>query len=601
MTPGERQTIEATLRKLLDSGPFKASPRMARFLTFVVEHTLSENPEPLKEYLIGTEVFDRGDGFDPRQDTIVRVEARRLRAKLREYYEGDGRDDPVAIDLPDRGYAPSFRFRRQDSSRAPAFNRRVLLGSAVAVAAVVITGLLVWILRDAKPPSIMVLPFQNLSPSPADEYIGEGFTEEITNALAAIPELRVARTSALRFKSRAEDVRAIGRLVNAQWVLEGSIRKDGQKLRVIAHLADTDTRLHVWSQAYDAEFAGLIAVQQRIAAEICQALKVRLSPANRSLVRSRSVKPEAHEAYLKGRYFWYRFTPEALDKSVFHLNEAVRIDPGYVAAHAALADSYSILPQMELSPPRELLDKAKAAAERALALDADSADAHFAAGVARAVADRDPAGAEREYQRALELNPNLNAARQAYAVTCLSPLSRHDQAIKEMRRVVADDPASPVASLVFAGRVDDGIRELQVALDLEPGFLYASQTLAMAYLAKSAYSEARIELERTPDAALTDRYHAGLLGYTCGRLGDTATAERILGQLRAQSYVPPMEVAGILNGLGRTEEALQWLERAYQDGSPLLLWVAVDPRFVNLRDNRTFLTLIKRMGLPIGN
>jgi serine/threonine-protein kinase len=606
LTRGEIEAVETALRAILGSQAFKGSERMCRFLRLAAEHALQEDRAPLKEYEIGVNVFDRRADFDPRQDTIVRVEARRLRAKLRQYYENEGADPPVVIDFPERGYVPTFRFRR----RAPVRRRRkALIAGACICLSGIAAAVILWSPRKTPAPSLVVLPFLNLSPDPANEYIGDGFTEEITNTLSAIPELRVvARTSAFRFKGHSEDVRAIGERLNVGWVLEGSVRKEADRLRVTAQLVDAGTRLHAWSHTYDATMAGLFEVQGRIAGEICGALKIRLSAAaNRGLARSRAVKPEAYEAYLKGRYFWHRLTPEALRKSISYLSQAVQIDPKYAAAHAALADSYSSLPQFELEPPGELLDKCKAAAERALALDSDSPEAHFAVGVARAVADRDPAGAERALLRALELKPNLTAARQAYAVTCLSAMGRHEQSISEMRRVVADDPVSATArcllgqTLGFAGRLEEAVEEAQLSLELEPGFLYASQALGLAYLAKSRYREARRELERTWEAAKGDPYHAGLLGYTCGRLGDKAGAVRMLEQLtsRLRSYVPPVEVAGIHNGLGQTDEALRWLECAYQDRSPMLLWVAVDPRFASLREDPRFLTLTKRMGLAV--
>ncbi len=606
LTQGEIGAVETALRAILGSPEFRGSERMGRFLRFAVEHTLRGDPAPLKEYVIGVGVFDRGEDFDPRQDPIVRVEARRLRAKLKQYYETEGRDAPVVIDFPDRGYVPTFRFRRPGPVRR---HRKLLLaGAGICLAGITAVAIL-WPRRSTPPPSIVVLPFLNLSPDPANEYIGDGFTEEITNALSAIPELRVvARTSAFRFKGQTEDVRAIGERLKVQWVLEGSVRKEADRLRVTAQLLDASTRLHAWSHTYDATMAGLFEVQERIADEICGALKIRLSPAaNRSLARSRAVKREAYEAYLKGRYFWYRLTPEALRKSISYLSQAVQIDPKYAAAHAALADSYSALPQFELEPPGELLDKCKSAAERALALDSDSPEAHFAVGVARAIADRDPAGAERAFLRALELKPSLTAARQAYAVTCLSATGRHEQAIAEMRRVVADDPVSPTArcllgqTLGYAGRLEEAVQEAQLSLELEPGLLYASQALAVAYLAKFRRREARTELERTWEAGKSDPYHAGLLGHIYGRLGDRLAAARMLEHLRSRfrSYVPPMEVAGIYNGLGQTDEALRSLEQAHQDRSPLLVWVAIDPRFASLRQHPRFLTLIKRMGLAV--
>jgi serine/threonine-protein kinase len=603
LTPAEIEAVNAAIHAIQRSRAFKDSERMCRFLRFAAEHALRQDPAPLKEYAIGVGVFDRGEDFDPRQDTIVRVEARRLRAKLKQYYESEGKDATVIVQFPERGYAPTFRFRKNG---VPVRRRRQLYAAVAGIVLVTaVTGVVLWPRRNYQTPSIVVLPFINLSPDPSNEYIGDGFTEELTNALAGISELRVvARTSAFRFRGRAEDVRTIGNQLNVRWVLEGSVRKDTDQLRVTVQLIDTKSGMHVWSHAYDANMAGLSGVQQRIAAEVRGSLKLQLPSASGGQMRARLVKPEAHEAYLKGRYFWYQLTPEALHKSISSLNRAIDLEPTYAAAHAALADTYSLLPQLEVEPPGEYLDKCKSAAQRAVALDPDSAEAHFAAGVARAIADRDPAGAEREFLRALEMRPNLTEARQAYAVLCLSPLARHTQAIAEMRRVIEDDPVSPVArfalgqALAYAGRTAEALRELRESLELEPEFLPARQAIAIAYLSGSAWEEARLALQQRAGAADSDPYHIGLLGYTYGRIGNRAAAEQMLARLTGQrSYIPPLEVAAVYNGLGRTDEALGWLENAYRDRSPLLLWVAVDPRFASLRREARFAALTNRMGL----
>jgi TolB-like protein len=604
LTHAEIEAVKTALQAIQGSRAFKDSERMCRFLRFAAEHILRQDPAPLKEYAIGVGVFDRGEDFDPRQDTIVRVEARRLRAKLKQYYESEGKDAPVIVEFPERGYAPTFRFRNNRMSVRR--RRQVYVAVAGIVLVTVATAVVLWPRRNNPTRSIVVLPFINLSPDTSNEYIGDGFTEEVTNALAGMPELRVvARTSAFRFRGRGEDVRAIGDELNVRWVLEGSVRKDTDQLRVTVQLVDAKSRMHVWSHAYDANMAGLSNVQQRIAAEVRRSLKVQFPSASGGQMQARPIKPAAYEAYLKGRYFWYQLTPEALRKSISALNRAIDVEPTYAAAHAALADTYSLLPQLEVEPPGEYLDKCKSAAQRAVALDPDSAEAHFAAGVARAIADRDPAGAEGEFLRALEVKPNLTEARQAYAVLCLSPLARHAQAVEEMRRVIGNDPVSPVArfalgqALAYAGRTVEAVRELRASLELEPEFLPASQAIAIAYLRGSAYQEALLELQHRADAAGSDPYHIGLLGYTYGRVDDRAAAEQMLALLtgRHRSYIPPLEVAAVYNGLGRTDEALRWLENAYRDRSPLLLWVAVDPRFASLRREARFVALTNRMGL----
>jgi serine/threonine-protein kinase len=574
----------------------------------VAERALEGEQARLKEHVIAEQVFDRGEAFDPGTDTIVRVEARRLRAKLKEYYEKEGQNDPVIIEIPDRGYTALFRTRPHPTT-VPWFRSPKLV---LAAAVLLFGGIAAWrlTLRSGadKPGSIVVLPFTNLSGDPANEYFSDGLTEEIIGTLASLPQLRVvARTSAFRFKGRGEDVRKIGRDLGVETVLEGGVRKEGQRIRVSAQLVNVSDGMHLWSKIYDREGTQLLRVQEEITRAIVDALAIRLAPGEKDLLRPpQAASSQAYELYLKGRYFWYRMTPLDLKKSIACLEQSVALDPKYAAAYAGLADAYSLWANFELEPPWEFLLKAKRAAQNALELDNRSAEGHFSMGVVRTQADWDWDGAEREFQRALELKPTLVAARQAYAVLCLGPLRRHDEAAKQLSRALESDPLSlSLRSLlgqtfVYAGQPHRAMEELREALDLEPSFFYSNITMALAYLARSSYPEALRVLEGIRDTAGEIPYYAGLLGYTHARLGNRKEAERILQQFRARfqgPWVPPVEVAGIHNGLGDKEQALHWLERACQQRSTMSAFAVVDPRFRNLHPDPRFQSVLRRMGL----
>ncbi len=608
MREPDSKAAQQALDKILSSRVFQGSERISRFLRFICEHALRGEQVRLKEHLIAARVFDREEAFDPSTDTIVRVEARRLRSKLKEYYEKEGQNDPVIIEMPERGYAAVFRTRRQPTTTRWFRSPRLV----VAAAALLVAGIAAWRLTlrsgAGKAGSIVVLPFTNLSGDPANEYLSDGLTEEIISTLASVPQLRVvARTSAFQFKGRGGDVRKIGRDLGVETVLEGSVRKEGPRIRVSAQLVNVSDGMHLWSKMYDREGTKLLQVQEEITRAIVDALAIRLAPGEKGLLRPpEAASFQAYELYLKGRHFWYRMTPPDLKKSIACMEQAVALDPKYAAAYAGLADAYSLWANFELEPPWELLVKAKRAAQKAVELDDASAEGHFAMGVVLTQADWDWGGAEREFRRALELKPTLVDARQAYAVLCLTPLRRYDEAAGQLRRAKESDPLSLSLrtllgqTLVFAGRPDQGIEELRQALELEPGFFYSNITLALAYLEKPSYPEALKTLERIRDTAGEIPYYAGLLGYTHARLGHRREAEGVLQQLRDRfrdAWVPPVEVAGIHNGLGDKEQAFQWLERACQQRSTMSAFVVDDPRFRNLHSDPRFRSVLGRMGL----
>jgi TolB-like protein/Tfp pilus assembly protein PilF len=606
MTGPSREAIQQALEKILACQAFQGSERMSRFLRFVVEHALRGDQAPLKEYLIGVNVFDRGEGFDPRTDTIVRVEARRLRSKLKEYYEAGGRDDRVIIELPRGGYAPAFRTRDQPGLDAGAKRhwKPVFAGAALLLAV-----LAVWRLapthRAGAANSIVVLPFANLSSDPENEYLSDGLTEEIISTLAAIPDMRVvARTSAFQFKGRNADIRKIGRDLSVKTALEGSVRREGQRIRVSAQLVSVSDGMHLWSKMYDRELANLLEIEEDITRAIVDALKVRLAAGKTRKAETTSI--EAYELYLKGRYFWNKMTPADLKKSIASYEQAIALDPNYAAAYACLSDAYGLWINLEVEGPWEHSAQARRAAQKALELDGGSAEGHWAMGAVLAWADWDWSGSEREFRRALDLKPSLAYARGAYAAVCLGPLRRYQEAIRQLRQALEVDPLCVTYRMnlgqayVYAARPDEAISELRAALELEPGNPLGGITLALAYLEKSSYPEALQVLQPIRDSAGEIPYYSGVLGYTYAKLGNRTEAERVLAQLKARfpgPWVPPVEVAGIYNGLGDREQALRWLERGCQQRSTMMLFIIDDPRFRNLYSDPRFQSVLGRMGL----
>jgi serine/threonine-protein kinase len=479
---------------------------------------------------------------------------------------------------------------------------------ALAGAALLVAVLAVWRLAPARgageASSIVVLPFANLSNDPENEYLSDGLTEEIIGTLAAIPDMRVvARTSAFQFKGRNADIRKIGRDLSVKTALEGSVRREGQRIRVSAQLVSVADGMHLWSKMYDRELASLLEIEEDITRAIVDALKVRLAAGKTRKAETTSL--EAHELYLRGRYFWNKMTPGDLKKSIECMQRAIALDPDYAAAHAGLADAYGFWINLELEGPWEQAERHRAAARKALELDDASAEGHFVMGGILAY-DWDWRGSEREFRRALDLKPSLVQARGAYAPLCLGPLRRYQEAVGQFRQALEVDPLSVSLRTflgqthVYAGRPDEGIREVRKALELDPGFSMGGLTLALAYLEKSSYPEALQVLLSFRDSAGEIPYYSGLLGYTHARLGNRTEAERVLAQLKARfpgPWVPPVEVAGIYNGLGDREQALRWLERGCQQRSTMMPFIIDDPRFRNLYSEPRFQSVLGRMGL----
>ena len=557
--------VRAQLTRILGSHAFAHAPMLRRLLQHLVEQTLSGAHE-LKEYAVGVDVFERGADFDPRTDTIVRVQARRLRAKLDEFYRSDGVADPVLIELPKGQYRVECRAKAAAGEPAPAADEG---------------------------PSIVVLPFVNLNADPETDFLTDGLTEELIGALASVVELKVvARTSAFHFKGRTDDIRKIGQELGVRTALEGSVRIHQQRMRVMAQLIDLTNGLHLWSESYDRTLGAVFDIQEEIARAIVDALQLRLAPVERARLRgSATSNSEARDHYLKGRYFWHRNTQGDLQKCIDHLERAVVLDPAYASAHAGLSDAYILLLTHQAEAPESFARKARRAAETALALE-DSAEAHSAMGMMLGVAEWNFKSAEQEFRRAIDLKPSFAFAHMAYASCCLCPMRRYGAALAELQDSLDLDPLSIFTRIMLGqtfilnGEHEAAIQTLEEALELDSSHLFGHVTLALAYIALGRHREAVVRLENLGAPGQEFPNCLGHLGYARGALGDRAGAEqtlRILLDRYPGPWAPSVDVAAVHNGLGDTVAAMQWLERAHRDRSFDSLFVLEDPRFANLR------------------
>ena len=561
------------MAKILNSRYFAHSERLSRFLRFTVEHTLEDRTDFLKEYLIATEVFERKDSFDPRTDAIVRVQAVNLRARVKAYYDAEGANDPVVISYTKGSYLPAFH-----EAGAPAE-------------------------APAGPVTIAVLPFVNMSPDPENEYFSDGLTEELISAVGNLPGMRVvARTSVFRFKGKPEDIRKIGAELNAQMVLEGSVRKAGNRLRITAQLIDAASGYETWSRTYRVQVNDLFAVQE----EIAQAIASTLNKREQASLLSGTQNLDAYHSYLKGRFYLNKWTEEGFRKSVEFFEAAITQDPGMAAAYAGLSDAQFVLACYGKEAPGELMPKARRAAEKAMELNASLAEAHVSLGAVRAIYDWDWEGAEEEFRFALDLDADCAAGYEWYAVLCLIPQGRLAEAASAIRRALDLDPLSaPIHTAMglvhfIQDQFDEAIACFRTALELDSNFLLAHWWLGAIYLRRSLLLKAFASFRKAGAVSSNGRYHLTKFTYGEGLVGRHGRSRKMLEALTRLSldeYFSPVMVAAIHVVLGEKDAALDWLEKAYQIRDCWLVWLGVDRRFDPLRSDPRFSALLHRIGV----
>jgi TolB-like protein/Tfp pilus assembly protein PilF len=459
---------------------------------------------------------------------------------------------------------------------------------------------------SAQQSAVAVLPFVNMSSDPENEYFSDGITEELISDLSQVAGLRVAsRTSAFTFKGRTVDVQEVGRRLNVGAIVEGSVRKEGSRLRITAQLVDAANGFHLWSEAYDRELKDVFAIQEEISRAIVDALKIRLTAGDGGLrATHRTSDPEVYSHYLRGRYLWNQRKEAALRNAIEEFEAALAIDPGFAAAQAGLADAYVVLPVFSSIAMAEVIPKAKAAVLRALELDPGLAEAHATLGTIKTYYDWDWAGAEREYRTAIELNPSYASAHQ-WLSEHLQITGRFDEALAEARQAQSLDPLSPViglvlgSALVHVGDLTGALDAFHAALELDPNFGDLYTDIGTLYLSQRKYPEAIGALERA--AAYTRSPTArGKLGFALAAAERTEEARAILRSLeqeRRTDFIPASSIAMVHLGLGEKGLALDWLEKSRDDHDWEMPWLKVESIWETLRGEPRYRRILETMGL----
>jgi TolB-like protein/Tfp pilus assembly protein PilF len=455
--------------------------------------------------------------------------------------------------------------------------------------------------------SIAVLPFDNLSRDPDNAYFTEGIQDEILTRLAKVAELKViSRTSTQRFKSSPEDLPQIAKQLGVVHILEGSVQRSGDSVRVNVQLINALTDAHLWPEIYDRKLTDIFAVESEIAKTIADALKAKLTGSEAHAIAQRpTANPEAHEFYLKGRYFWNKRTGADLTRAIEQFNAAIAKDPNYALAYAGLADAYVLEPAYSMAPSAQAMPPAKAAARKALELDPALGEAHASLGMALFIGDLDFAGSAAEFESAIALNPNYATAHHWFANTTLPALRQWDRMVAEGKRALELDPLSLIINADFgvnfmvARRYPEAIATLQKTLQLDPRFPYAHTLLGQALQCSGDLKGATVEYAKALELDPDDTGYRSYLAQAYARGNRRAEAEQILAELTAIAqtrYVGPYSFALIYLGLGDKEKATERLEQAYREriGTDVG-FIHVDPMLDDLRGYPRFEALVQKV------
>ncbi len=454
--------------------------------------------------------------------------------------------------------------------------------------------------------SLAVLPFKPIGAGDEDEYLGLGMADALITKLSNIREINIRPTSAVRkYGAPDQDPVAAGRELRVEAVIEGSVQRAGEQIRVTVQLVSVRDGAPLWAEKFDEHFTNIFTVQDRISEHVARALTLSLSSAEKELLTKRYTEnSEAYKLYLKGRFFWNKRTVEGLKKGISYFNEAVEKDPSYALAHVGLADSYSLLSDYDGLPPKQAYPQAKKAAMRALDLDERLPEAHATLAFIKAAYDWDWPGAEREYRRAIELDPNYETAHQWYA-EYLSGMGRHEEAIAEIRRARETNPISLIINAVeawvlyYAREYDQAITQGQKVVEMDPQFAEVYEFLKRCYDQKGMYREAIAARQMRRKLAGYNAEETAAL-----REAAAATSARVYWQKRLEQEVEEsrreptaaFDMAEIFAQLGNKDQAFAWLERAYQERSFMMMYLKVTPNLDPLRSDPRFADMLRRVG-----
>lgn len=576
------RTIQQQLGRILSSKTFQPVARLRRFLQFIVTETVAGRGDKLKEYVVGVHVFEKEADFDPRTDPIVRVQARRVRARLVRYYREEGQSDEIVIELPKGRYAPTFTRSAGDAmpkgaAGLPIPNRN----------------------------TVTVVPFADHSRVGDMGYFCQAVTRQLIHGLAQMPTVRVIASDVPGNPTSGEVPEAASR-TEAAVIVTGSVRHAGEGAVVTTQLVDSLTGTYLLSETNEISLGGNRDPVEAIADPLIDRIQSALL-ADRSDRRPRHTENlAAHNLYLQGKYHLSQRTEEGLLKAADLFQKAIIEDPQYALAHSGLADTFELLSHYGVLPPAEGWTRAASSAATAVMLDGDSAEAHTSLAHVKATQDWDWSGAERAYQRAIGLNPRYPTTHHWYGVTCLVPTGRLDEALQELVLAQSLDPVSSIIARDLAvvhcyrREFDAALEQCDHTIALNPHFSPAYLTLGIVQEQRKEYDEAAAAFERAVHLSPLSHRMRAALARTLALSGKRQKALRIVKSLETLSktrYVSPFDFASIQFGLGAVDLGFQWLTRACDDRCFELLALVVDPRFDALRSDRRLFAIAKRVGL----
>jgi TolB-like protein/Tfp pilus assembly protein PilF len=455
--------------------------------------------------------------------------------------------------------------------------------------------------------SLAVLPLENLSRDPEQEYFADGLTEALINALAKIGELRVvSRTSAMQYKGVHKPLPAIAQELGVDAIVEGTVLRSENRVRITAQLIDASRETHLWAENYERDLREVLTLQSEVAQAIAHNIRVKLAPVDQARFREvQPVDPEAYEAYLKGRYHWNRRNADGLGKATQFFQQAITCDPAYPAAYSGLADCLCALGWQSFLSPADASCKAKRLAQKAVALDRALAEGYASLAWATMLYDYDFTSAEKAFERSIELNPRYAPAHQWFGLL-LALMGRYEEGYTEIKRATRLDP-HPIMNQTLAficfttRRYDQAIEQYEKVLELDPRFAYGYRMLGLTYLFKGMHEAAIAAGEKAAELSQGSVADVACLAETYAEAGYRDKAQRTLQQLSElskQRYVSPYLLAHICSALGKKGDTLDWLECAYRQQAAFMVMLKVDPRFDDLRSDARFQDLMRRMNFP---
>ena len=638
--PESSASVREHLHEVLASDAFKGGKRAQDFLQLVVEHALAGRLDSLRERMLGAEMFGRPVDYDTANDAVVRVKASEVRKRLVQYYQSLPVPSPVRIDLPAGSYVPQFSFEalplaapepesRQDSPADPdpavspvepepsapsgfrlgSSHWLLVLAAFVLVAAAATFAIFKW--RHSASPaaqtaslirSIAILPLVNFSGDPGQEYFADGMTEELTTELGQVSSLRViSRTSTMTYKGTKKTLPQIAGELHVDAIVEGSIEREGNQVRITTQLIDSRTDQHIWAHSYDRDMTSVLQLQSEVARAIADQIRIQLTPAEQARFnRTQQVNPEAVELYLQGMQRKNIGNPQS---AIDYFRQAIAKDPTYAAAHAALANAYGWMGEAGWMPYAEAFSKQRAEALKAIELDDSRPEPHLELGFAAMDQSWDWATQKQEFQRALALNKNSTDVHWAYA-NYLSRVGKTKESVAEAQIALQRDPVSSRSFMnmafihYFDRQYDVALEDMQQSAALHANAEEILFPLGAIYVEKGLYNEGIQEFQR-----LGDLPHAlGHMGNAYARQGRPAEARATVGKLKLgieKTGIGRYEIALVYAGLKENDNAFEWLEKAFQVRDKGLTYLKIDPCLDPLRSDPRFTELIKRVGLPL--